>query len=159
VWYVGSLLYLTSIFFTTCHVAYLIKSNPLPSPHTHTLSSKACFCMHNQFYLAMKFCFISLNMLTLRTTAVSTEHPVLIHEVPLHDVKVCVLLVQLWLSDLLFFFSETSNSHKYIRQILTPYFRHVSYNKRTYSFFKKRVQRQTLQTVQYTVQRMFLLTE
>jgi len=26
--------------------------------------------MHNQLYLAMKFCFISLNVLTLRTTAV-----------------------------------------------------------------------------------------
>jgi len=24
--------------------------------------------MHDQFYLAMKFCFISLNMWTLRTT-------------------------------------------------------------------------------------------
>jgi len=39
--------------------------------HTHThIVIKACFCMPNQFYLAMKFCFISLNMLTLRTTAV-----------------------------------------------------------------------------------------
>jgi len=24
-------------FFTTCHVAYLMKSNPLPSPHTHII--------------------------------------------------------------------------------------------------------------------------
>jgi len=62
-------------FFTTCHVAYAMKRNPLPTPpptppHTHTLSTKACFCMYNQFSLAMKFCFISLNMLTLKTTAV-----------------------------------------------------------------------------------------
>ena len=28
-------------------------------------------------------------------------------------------------------FSETSNSHKHIRHILTPCYKHVSYNKRT----------------------------
>ena len=47
--------------------------------------------MHNQFSLAMKFCFISLNMLTLKQQQWSTENPVLIHEVPLHHVRGNVL--------------------------------------------------------------------
>ena len=57
------------------------------------------------------------------------------------------------------FFFEISNSHRCIRLIVTPCFRHVSSNKRTCGYFKKRVQKQTLQTILYTVQRMFLLTE
>lgn len=53
-------------------------------------------------------------------------------------------------------FYEASNWHQYIRQILTPCLRHVSYNKRTCASFKKRVQQRT---IVYTVQRMVLLTE
>ena len=58
-------------FFPPLPVTLIIWWKVTHPTHTHThIVIKACFCMHNQFCLAMKFCFISLNMLTLRITAV-----------------------------------------------------------------------------------------
>ena len=68
----------------------------------------------------------------------SAENPMLIQEVPLHGVQVgvwCAMSATRIIGPI--FFSETLNSHRYVTQILTPFFERLSDYERTYAFFQQ----------------------
>jgi hypothetical protein len=66
----------------------------------------------------------------------SAEKPLSIHEVPLHDVKIrvwCAISAYRIIGPV--FFQETINSERYVRLILTPLFRKLTEDKKTYGYF------------------------
>jgi hypothetical protein len=68
----------------------------------------------------------------------STENPHLLPEIPFHDVKVCVwraLSAQRIIGFI--FFRDTIISNSYVRQILQPFFKHLTDEEKVYDYFQK----------------------
>jgi hypothetical protein len=66
----------------------------------------------------------------------SAENPHSIHEVPLHDVKIgvwCAISAHRIIGPV--FFQETINSERYVRLILTPFFRELTEEEKTDGYF------------------------